>query len=105
MQILEEEKKAKDAIKKKEVELGKTLYKKYKELTEKEIKTLVVEDKWMISIETTIQSEADRISQRLTTRIKELADRYKTPLPELEKNTEALSKKVDKHLKQMGFEV
>jgi type I restriction enzyme M protein len=47
----------------------------------------------------------DRISQRLTRRIKELAERYETPMPRLEKETEELTKKVENHLKKMGFSV
>jgi len=49
------------------------------------------------------ESEIERISQRLTGRIKELAERYATPLPILVNETETLSRKVDEHLKKMGF--
>jgi type I restriction enzyme M protein len=42
------------------------------------------------SINKAIHTEADRISQRLTGRIKELAERYETPLPELEKTVKEL---------------
>jgi type I restriction enzyme M protein len=45
----------------------------------------------------------DRISQRLTQRIKELAERYEIPLPALVTETETLTGKVDAHLKKMGF--
>ena len=54
---------------------------RYKTLTETEIKQLVVDDKWMASIERSVKTEMERISQRLTQRIKELAERYETPLP------------------------
>jgi len=39
----------------------------------------------------------------LTGRIKELAERYATPLPRLSEEVEALSSKVDAHLKRMRF--
>jgi type I restriction enzyme M protein len=45
----------------------------------------------------------DRISQKLSGRIKELAERYETPLPNLINQVEELSKKVDNNLKEMGF--
>jgi type I restriction enzyme M protein len=39
----------------------------------------------------------------LTGRVKELAERYATPLPRLTEKVEVLSSKVDEHLKRMGF--
>jgi type I restriction enzyme M protein len=68
-------------IKEATAELDKKLYAEYPALTEDEIKTLVVDDKWMSTIGKAIQTEMDRISQRLTQRIKELAERYEMPLP------------------------
>ena len=76
---------------------------KYSEITESEIKELVVKNKWLFTIEHAIKEEMDRISQKLTQRIKELAERYETPLPLLNLEVEDLNKKVDEHLKKMGF--
>ena len=84
-------------------DLDKKLYAKYPTLTEAEIKTLVVDDKWMASIEKDIQTEMDRISQRLTQRIKELAERYETPLPKQTTEVAELESKVSVHLQKMGF--
>ncbi len=90
-------------IKEAKAELDQKLYAKYPTLTEDEIKTLVVDDKWMTSIEQDIHTELDRISQRLTQRIKELAERYETPLPILTDEVTELEKKVAVHLERMGF--
>jgi type I restriction enzyme M protein len=76
---------------------------KYGDLTEDEIKTLVVDDKWMLTLRQAINSEMERISQRLTQRIKELAERYEMPLPELTSEVEELTSKVEGHLKKMGM--
>jgi type I restriction enzyme M protein len=76
---------------------------KYKTLIETEIKILIVEDKWMATLERDVKTEMDRISQRLTGRIKELAERYNTTLPKLLSETETLTDKVDKHLTKMGY--
>lgn len=84
-------------------ELNKKLYAKYPTLTEGEIKTLVVDDKWMTTIAKDIHSEMDIISQRLTQRIKELAERYDTPLPQQTVEVSELEKKVTAHLEKMGF--
>ena len=76
---------------------------KYGALTVDEIITLTVDDKWLATLAVTGQGELDRISQTLTGRIKELAERYQTPLPKLTESVDDLSAKVDAHLKKMGF--
>jgi type I restriction enzyme M protein len=75
----------------------------YGKLNETEIKTLVVEDKWLAAITDAVQGELERVSQTLTGRIKTLAERYATPLPRLVEEVETLSARVDEHLKKMGF--
>jgi len=90
-------------IKEAEKSLDVKVISKYKKMTESEIKVLVVDDKWMATLEQVVKGEMDRISQRLTGRIKELAERYATPLPILTNETETLSRKVDEHIKKMGF--
>jgi type I restriction enzyme M protein len=75
---------------------------KYPKLTEDEIKTLVVDDKWLATIAAAVQGELDRVSQTLTGRIRQLAERYATPLPQLTDEVAALASRVDEHLKRMG---
>jgi type I restriction enzyme M protein len=94
----------KKALKDAEAALDTLSYNKYPALTEAEIKTLVVEDKWMAAISTAIHGEMDRISQALTQRVKELAERYETPMPKLTETVAKLSEKVEAHLKKMGFQ-
>jgi type I restriction enzyme M protein len=76
---------------------------RYKTLTETEIKSLVVDDKWMAVIEKDIKTEMERVSQALTHRIKELAERYETPLPKLSYEVGEMEEKVKEHLRKMGF--
>ena len=83
-------------------ELDRQIDAKYPKLTEAEIKTLVVEDKWMAHLAATVQGELDRVSQTLTGRIRELAERYATPLPQLEREMATLAERVEEHLKHMG---
>ena len=82
--------------------LDKLAYEKYPTLSVEEIKILAVEDKWLTTLDTAIQGELDRVSQTLTGRIRQLAERYATPLPELVGKVEELSARVDEHLKRMG---
>ena len=52
-----------------------------------------------------VQGELSRVSQSLTGRLRELAERYAVPLPKLEDEVEALAAKVAGHLAQMGVSV
>ena len=93
----------KKQIKKAEADLDAAAYAKYPKLTEAEIKTLVVDDKWMAKIDADIHGEMDRISQVLTQRVRILAERYDVAMPELTKRVANLETKVEGHLKAMGF--
>ncbi len=101
--LLEQEavasKKAKDAQK----ALDAKVAAKYKHLAVADIQTLVVQDKWLATLTASVQSELDRVSQALTGRTRQLAERYATPLPKLTNEIEALTSKVGQHLKTMGF--
>lgn len=92
-------KKIKEAI----ADLDIKVIERYKTLTEYEIKQLVVDDKWMASIERSVKTEMERISQCLTQRVKELAERYETPLPKQTTDVIELETKVTAHLQKMGF--
>ena len=84
-------------------DLDKKIDAKYPELTEGEVKSLLVDGKWMVHLAGSVQSEIDRVSQRLTGRICQLAERYAEPLPELERKVTEFSAKVEGHLNRMGF--
>ena len=49
---------------------------KYSTLTEAEVKALVIDDKWMTHLSAAVQGEVDRVSQTLTGRVRQLAERY-----------------------------
>ena len=85
-----------------EAKLDALAYAKYPQLTETEVKTLVVDDKWLAALDAAIHSEMDRISQNLTQRVKELAERYETPLPQMTSRVETLSARVNEHLRRMN---
>ena len=93
------------AIKDAEKDLEKKVLVKYPTLTEEEIKTLVVENKWMDELSARVLGEIDRLSQTLTGRVKELAERYAEPMAEVTSDVESLTKKVEDHLAKMGFKL
>jgi len=98
-----EEADLKKRLKEADASLDEAVLAKYPKLTEAEIKALVVDDKWMAALDTAIHGEMDRISQALTQRVRELAERYETPLPQMVDRADDLEKKVNAHLKRMGF--
>lgn len=84
-------------------ELEQKCHEQYAKLTREEILDLLIGKKWMASLENGIKDLYAGISHNLTNRIVELADRYGTPLPELEKEAEELENSVKSHLEGMGF--
>ncbi|MDT7043473.1 type I restriction-modification system subunit M [Candidatus Nitronereus thalassa] len=90
-------------IKDAETALDAKAYAQYPKLTEDEIKTLVVDDKWLATLEKDIHGEMDRISQVLTQRVKELAEWYETPMPQMVDRVVELEGRVKGHLEKMGF--
>ncbi len=100
--LSESETALKRAVKDQDAALDKLAYDKYPKLTEAEIKTLVVDDKWMARLSAAVQGEMARVSQTLTGRIRELAERYATPLPQLTEDVATLAARVEEHLRRMG---
>lgn len=90
-------------LKNKTEELDKKALAQYKKLSQEEIKKLVIENKWMASIAQSIKGEMDNISQSLTQRLKELMERYESPLPSINSELAELENKVNKHLENMGL--
>ena len=76
---------------------------KYTILTEVEVRTLLVDDKWLAVIGAEVHGEMERISQAITHCLKELTERYATSLPEILCKVESLEQQVNAHLMRMGF--
>lgn len=103
---LEQDKVAKEAarqIKEQLAELEKAVEAQYPALSEAEIKELVITHEWQAHLQQALQQEQERISQNLTQRIKDLAERYATPLSTLETEVQEAAAKVTAHLQKMGW--
>ena len=101
--LIEAESSTGKAVKDAQAKLDQRVLARYATLTETEIKTLVVEDKWLATIREAVEGEMQRLTQQLAGRAKELEERYARPLPELEQEVEAFGAKVEGHLKRMGL--
>jgi type I restriction enzyme M protein len=102
LELIDQEAEGNRKIKAAQKALDTKVTAKYSQLAEAEIKTLVVDDKWLTMLAATVQSELDRISQALTARIRLLSDRYAAPLPQITEEISTLAALVEKHLKKMG---
>ena len=86
----------------KEATLDTLAHRQYAKLTETDIKGLVIDDKWMAHVSETVSGELERVSQTLTRRVRELADRYDAPLSSLIDEVATLTARVEAHLARMG---
>ena len=93
----------KKRLKAAEAALDAAAYAQYPKLSVAEIQGLVVDDKWLAALAADIHGEMDRISQALTQRVKELAERYEAPMPVMAGRVAELEANVNRHLDRMGF--
>lgn len=93
----------KKLIKECKYDLLTALLVKYADLSEEDIKRLVIEKKWFASLGSRLDGEMQRISQQLTSKVSALAERYAQTLPEIDAEIADLEAKVAAHLKQMGY--
>src|SRR5579885_251792 len=103
LRLLDQESEAGKKIREAQKALDAKVAAKYRTMSEDEVKTLVIDDKWLATLAAEVQNELNRVSQALTGRSEELAERYAAPLPRLSEDVEVLSGKVAAHLKRMGF--
>jgi len=93
----------KKRVKELDAQLDQLAHDHYAQLSVDNVQQLVVNDKWLARLGADVQSELDRVSQTLTRRIRELAERYATPLPQLADEMQVLSARVGVHLERMGI--
>ena len=101
--LMTQEKVAKDAVKTLSEALNLAIFKQFGQLSEAEIKQLVVKDKWLVTLQSRIENRLENSIQQLISRLNTLEDRYRSPMAELAQEVEIWQSKVDAHLKNMGF--
>lgn len=96
---------AKEELKMLMAEMFNRVKEQYEQLTEDDIRHLVVESKW----ETLLTSRADTllttVSQQVTTDIIALRDRYQRTLPQIDAQVNELRAKVNANLAAMGIKI
>ncbi|MCD9017514.1 type I restriction-modification system subunit M [Parachryseolinea silvisoli] len=103
LRLADEQTAVKKEIETAALQLSDRVTERYKTLAEDDVKILVVDYKWMAEIERRMNEEMDQVSETITLRITQLAERYELPLPQQNAEVLALERKVNTHLKKMGF--
>ena len=76
---------------------------KYAALTEDEIRTLVVERKWLAAVIGGCMALMQSVTHRIGTEVASLVERYENTLPELTKEVREYESEVNGYLAEMGF--
>jgi len=103
LDLSNQEAKKKDQISEAQKNLDELILHKYQDLSEEEIIELVVDQKWLKFLGDSVERELEAVTRLLTNRINGLSGRYDNPLPEVFKQVEELSARVESHLKRMNF--
>ncbi|MDP3119816.1 MAG: type I restriction-modification system subunit M [Sulfuricurvum sp.] len=101
--LIDAEAKAKKELKEATDKLSLVVFKKYPTLSIDQIKSLVIDDKWLAHLSREIGEEISRVTSSLANRIKTLEERYNEPLKTIEQQVNELGSKVEEHLKAMGL--
>jgi len=105
LNLFDEESSLKKDIKILEISLDLKSLEYYPKLTEKEIKDLVIINKWIFELNNRINNNIQDLVIKITRRLQELFDRYGSTLPELDNHLKILETKVKQGLSKMGFKI
>ena len=101
LKLYEAEAGAKRVVKEAQAELDLDTLKQYGNLTETEIKTLALDDKWLATLTERVGSRVEALSRTLVARVQELGERYSETVEALDRTLADLESKVVAHLAAM----
>ncbi|MFF5669781.1 type I restriction-modification system subunit M [Streptomyces hygroscopicus] len=96
---------AKKAAREAEAALHLATLKKYADLTESDVRTLVLDKKWAAVICNRITGEVKALTFMLVSRIQKLGERYAETVAALDTEIEMLETKITAHLAEMGVDL
>lgn len=97
-------KKAGKALRDAENELDEKAFNRYPTLEEEDVKTILIDEKWMPACEERIHNHFENVIQSFASSIAALHDRYKDTLGQLEADVAKSQNEVHAVLKEMGFD-
>jgi type I restriction enzyme M protein len=104
LDLVNSEAAAKKTAKDAQAALDRATLRKYGELTDDDVKSIVLDDKWHASIAGSVGGEVHELTLALVSRIQQLGDRYATTVDELVSELAQLEFNVKSHLASMGIE-
>ncbi|MBB0969012.1 type I restriction-modification system subunit M [Dietzia aerolata] len=105
IKLYNDEAAAKKAVKDAQGGLDLATLKKYGDLNEEDIKTLVLDVKWRATVARRVGGEVEALTLDLVARIQQLGQRYAATVDELDVELDRLEAKVAGHLAAMGVMV
>ncbi|MBY4209096.1 SAM-dependent DNA methyltransferase [Rhodococcus fascians] len=93
---------AKKAVKDAQADLDVTTLRKYGDLTESDIKALVLDDKWQATVVRRVAGEVEGLTLDLVARTQQLGERYSATVGALDARINDLEARVATHLSDMG---
>lgn len=78
---------------------------KYASLTEDEIRTLVVDCKWLATVIRGCMALMKSVTLQIGTEVASLVERYENTLPKLTKEVSEYESEVNSYLAEMGFKL
>ncbi len=104
MKLYHGEAAAKKLVKDAQFKLDNSVLSQYGNLTEQDVKALILDDKWQATIASGIDGEIAKLTHNLVARIKELGERYDKTVGDLESDLADLGNRVSLHLAEMGVQ-
>ena len=104
IKLYDSEAAAKKAVKDAQAELDLATLKKYGDLSEADVKSLVLDDKWDATMTRKVAGEVNALTLALVTRIQQLGERYAKTVGDLAHELVQLEARVGRHLADLGVE-
>ena len=102
LKLYEAEAAGKKVVKAMQDELDKKTLAKYGDLSEGDIKTLVLDDKWEATVTSRVSAEVEALTLALVSRIQQLGERYAETVGDLDAVLEQLESTLAEYLAAMG---
>lgn len=102
MDFFQAEGRAKKALREAQAEFDRATLEKYGELVQGSVQSLVIDEKWKATIEAGVEKIAVSAGLKLSMRVRQLGERYRQTVTELEAEADELSMRMTKHLQEMG---
>lgn len=95
---------AEAAARKRAKDLEARLIAKYGELSEAEIKHLLVDGKWLSAVEAVVSHELDRVVENLVSRLEQLWRRYSETAETIDRTVAELTARIHAHIDTLGMQ-